>query len=128
MSKLIIATFLFLIIDYLYLSSVKNHFDKQLIMIQNSPIKLQPLPALFCYFFLILGLYFFILKDNRPVWEAVLLGLIIYMVYETTNKAIFNKWTWSTVLIDGLWGGILFGLTTFLTYRLVAFYEKNTKK
>ena len=50
------------------------------------------------------------------------------MVYETTNKAIFNKWTWSTVLIDGLWGGILFGLTTFLTYRLVAFYEKNTKK
>ena len=40
------------------------------------------------------------------------------MVYETTNKAILKKWTWFTVLLDGIWGGILFATTTFIIYKL----------
>ena len=60
LNEQLICNFLFLIIVIFIIA--KNHFDKQLIMIQNSPIKLQPLPALFCYFFLILGLYFYIKK------------------------------------------------------------------
>ena len=37
---------------------------------------------------------------------------------EFTNKAIMPKWNWTSVIIDGTWGGILFGLTTFLYYKL----------
>lgn len=119
MLKLLIAAILFVSIDYLYLSNVKGYFDKQLIRIQNEPVKLNLLAAILCYIFLIVGLYYFVLKNNRPVIDAVILGLVIYMVYETTNKAIISKWDWTTVLIDGVWGGILFGLTTYLTYKIV---------
>ena len=117
--KLLIAAILFVSIDYLYLSNVKGYFDKQLIRIQNEPVKLNLSAAILCYIFLIVGLYYFVLKNNRPVIDAVILGLVIYMVYETTNKAIISKWDWTTVLIDGVWGGILFGLTTYLTYKIV---------
>ena len=47
------------------------------------------------------------------------------MVYETTNKAIIKNWTWKTVMIDGIWGGILFSLTTFLTYKIQNLLTKN---
>ena len=47
----------------------------------------------------------------------MVLGLVIYGVYETTNYAIFKNWTLSTVLLDTAWGAILLGLTTFLTYQ-----------
>ena len=43
------------------------------------------------------------------------------MVYETTNKAILKDWSWKTVMIDGIWGGILFALTTYLTYTLYSY-------
>jgi uncharacterized membrane protein len=36
------------------------------------------------------------------------------MVYELTNMAIIKKWNYTTVLLDGVWGGILFALTTFV--------------
>ena len=119
MLKLLIAAILFVSIDYLYLSNVKGYFDKQLIRIQNEPVKLNLLAAILCYIFLIAGLYYFVLKNNKPVIDAAILGLVIYMVYETTNKAIISKWDWTTVLIDGVWGGILFGLTTYLTYKII---------
>jgi uncharacterized membrane protein len=41
------------------------------------------------------------------------------MVYESTNYAILKDWKIQTLLMDGLWGGILFGLTTYI-YLLVS--------
>ena len=61
---------------------------------------------------------YFIIKPNRSVQDAFLLGLIIYGVFETTNMALFSKWSWLTVLIDTIWGGILFALTTFIVKLL----------
>ena len=50
--------------------------------------------------------------------DAFLLGLVIYGIYEFTNKAILTKWTYTTVVMDTVWGGILFASVTFLTYQL----------
>ena len=70
--------------------------------------------ALFCYLFLSFGLYYFIIKSNKSLIDAFLLGLVIYGVFDTTNKALFSKWKWNTVLFDTLWGGVLFLLTTYI--------------
>ena len=61
---------------------------------------------------------YFILKQRRSVMDAFILGIVIYGVYETTTYALLKKWSIQTVMIDTLWGGILFGLTTYLTYKL----------
>ena len=122
---IIISGIMFVLIDYFYLSSFGNYFNNLLLNIQNQKISLDFKAAVLCYIFLIYGLYYFILKDKKPVKDAFILGLVIYMVYETTNKAIIKNWTWKTVMIDGIWGGILFSLTTFLTYKLQNLLTKN---
>jgi len=112
--KLLISAILLVTIDSIYLHFIKDYFANQIKVIQGSSVKINYLAAIICYIFLIFGLNYFIIKRNRSVQDAFLLGLVIYGVYETTSKALFNNWSWVTVLIDTIWGGILFALTTYI--------------
>ncbi len=118
--KLIVSAFILLSIDSIYLHFVKNYFANQIHLIQGSPVKIDYLSAIISYGFLVFGLNYFILQHNRSILDAFVLGLVIYGVYETTSKALFYKWSWITVLMDSLWGGVLFALTTFI-------YKTTTK-
>ena len=112
--KLLISAFILVIIDSFYLKAVKNYFSKQIKIIQGSSMKINMTSAIITYIFLITAFNYFIVKPKRSIQDAFLLGIIIYGVFETTNKALFSKWSWLTVLFDTLWGGILFALTTFI--------------
>jgi uncharacterized membrane protein len=81
-------------------------------------MKIDYVSAMLCYLFIIIALYHFIIRKNAPIRDAMILGWCVYMIYELTTKAIITKWKWTTVLIDGVWGGILFGLVT-IAYRLI---------
>jgi uncharacterized membrane protein len=111
---LLISAIVFVILDYFYLNLAKNYFENQVQLVQGSPLKLNYLGAILCYIFLIFGINYFIIKPKRSIQDAFLLGLVIYAVFETTNVALFSKWSWFTVLIDSLWGGTLFALTTYI--------------
>ena len=111
---LLISAILFVVIDSVYLNFMKDYFQKQVIKVQGSPIKINFLGAALCYVFLIASLNYFIIKPKKSVQDAFLLGIVIYGVYETTNYAIFKNWSMLSVIIDTLWGGILFALTTYL--------------
>lgn len=118
MKDLIISGILLVLIDSLYLSSIKGFFDKQVMSVQKAPLQVDYLAAILCYLVLVLGLYYFIISKKKPVFDAFLFGFVVYMVFELTNKGILKNWNWNTVLLDGMWGGILFALTTFITYKL----------
>ena len=107
-----VSSIVFIVIDSVYLNFVKDYFNNQVKLIQGSSIKINSYAIIICYIILIFGINYFIIIPNRSILDAFLLGLIIYGVYETTNMALFSKWSWTTVLIDTLWGGILFALTT----------------
>ena len=110
----LVSAIVLVTLDYFYLKIIKNYFTNQITTIQGSPLKMNYLASILCYIFLITGINYFIIKPKRSIQDAFLLGLIIYGVYETTNMALFTKWSWITVIIDTLWGGVLFGLTTFI--------------
>jgi uncharacterized membrane protein len=97
-----------------YLKTFGNYFSKQVSQVQGSEIKPNYLAAIICYIFLIIGLNYFIIKPRRSVNDAFLFGIVIYGVYETTNWAIFKNWSVFSVILDTLWGGTLFALTTFI--------------
>ena len=111
--KLIVSAIVFVLIDSFYLNYMKDYFSNQVKIIQGTSIKMDITSTILCYIFLVVGIHYFIIKPNRSVADAFLLGIIIYGVFETTNKALFSKWSWQTVFLDTLWGGILFALTTF---------------
>lgn len=102
------------VVDYIYLQGISSHFRWQVQSVQGTPMKIRMSGALLCYFLLVVGLYYFIVRPNRDYYSAFLLGLVIYGVFETTNYALFSDWAASTVLIDTLWGGILFVITTYV--------------
>jgi uncharacterized membrane protein len=92
-------------------------FQLQVAEVQRVVLEVRSLGAIICYSLLIFGLYYFIIKDRRPVKDAMILGFLVYGVYESTTYALLKKWRLRTMMIDTLWGGILFGLTTLLTYK-----------
>ena len=115
---LLVSSIVFVSIDFIYLSLMRKYFDRQIRVIQNSPIQMKYLGAALCYIFLIVGLNYFIIKPRKSVNDAFLLGLVIYGVYETTNYALFKNWSLLTVILDTLWGGLLFASTTFVVNLL----------
>lgn len=115
--KILIVGVLLVAVDAVYLTSISDYFNKQIRAIQNAPIKLDMVATAVCYAFLVFGIYYFIIREKRSVLDAFFLGAVIYMVYEATNKAILKDWKWMTVALDGVWGGILFALVTFLSYK-----------
>jgi uncharacterized membrane protein len=112
-------TIVILALDFMYISATRNMFEIQIADVQRVALQIRPLGGVLCYLLLVFGLYYFIVREHRPVFDAFLLGLVIYGVYETTSYALLKKWKWNIVLIDTLWGGILFALTTFITYKVV---------
>lgn len=115
---MLLSAIIFITLDFIYLQSIKDYFQKQVQSVQGSAMQVNYLGAALCYVFLIAGINYFIIKPNRSVTDAFLLGLVIYGVYETTNYALFKNWSIITVIIDTLWGGILFALTTFIVSLL----------
>jgi len=104
--------------DFVYLNVFKGFFDKQIQLVQGSQLKINYLGAALCYIFLIAGINYFIIKPKKSVSDAFLLGIVIYGVYETTSYALLKNWSIFTVIIDTLWGGLLFASTTYLVNML----------
>jgi uncharacterized membrane protein len=97
---------------------MRSVFNKQVVAVQGSPVVLKPYAGILCYITLIFGIYYFIIREKKSVFDAFLLGLVIYAVYETTTLALLKNWSYKTSIIDTLWGGVLFALTTFIVYAL----------
>ena len=118
MKRLVVSSVMLLLLDYIYLSYNRHDMEMQVVNIQRTVMQMKMVPTVFCYLLLIGGLNFFILNRHRPIEEAILLGIVIYGVYDTTNLALFKKYKWNIALMDTLWGGALFGLTTAVVYAL----------
>ena len=98
-------------------------FEKTVQRIQGSPLQVYLRGVIPCYIFLIIVLNYFIIYPHKTPQEAFLLGMCINGIYETTNYAIFKDWPLQTILIDTLWGGVLFSLVTWITYAIAGKYR-----
>lgn len=117
--KIIISSSLILLfLDTIFIYLMSSVFSSQVFDIQQSPLRINIVGAILSYVFLIFGLNYFILQKHKSVLDAFILGIVIYGVYETTSLALLRKWRFTTVIIDTLWGGMLFALTTYFTYFL----------
>ena len=115
---LLVSAIVFISIDFIYLNVIKDYFNNQIQSVQGSAPKINYLGAALCYIFLIAGINYFIIKPKKSVNEAFLFGIVIYGVYETTNYALLKNWSILTVIIDTLWGGLLFAATTYIINML----------
>jgi uncharacterized membrane protein len=115
---MLVSAIIFITTDFVYLNVIKNYFLNQIKLVQGSEPKVNFLGVALCYIFLIAGINYFIIKPRKSVNDAFLLGIVIYGVYETTNYALLKNWSIITVIIDTLWGGLLFAFTTYIVNML----------
>ena len=115
---MLVSAIVFISIDFVYLNVIKDFFNKQIKSVQGSDVKVNYLGVALCYIFLVAGINYFIIKPRKSVNDAFLLGIVIYGVYETTNYALLKNWSIFTVIIDTLWGGLLFAFTTYIVNML----------
>ena len=117
--KMLVSALGLVAIDFAYLGMIKGYYARQIAAVQGSPMVVNLFGAVVTYVFLIFGLNYFIIGPGRSAQDAFLLGLVVYGVYDFTSLALLSKWQLTTAVIDTLWGGTLFYLTTKLVQKVV---------
>jgi len=107
-----------IILDAVYLYSTSGFTGDVIARVQKSPLEMKIIPAILCYVFVISLIYYFIIKKNASIIEAFFLGVFVYGIYDTTNMATLKGWSPILVVIDTVWGGILFATSVYVYRRL----------
>lgn len=115
--EIVLLAVIVLVLDFAFLGLMRNYFDNQIRVITGAGIKMNILAAILCYMVIIGCIFRFGIQYEFSILDSALLGWSVYLIYELTNKALFDKWSWTTVMIDGIWGGILFAASVYL-FRL----------
>ncbi len=118
MFSLFLTTIILICLDSIYLTLVKKSMITQVESVQKSKLQINIFGFIMSYLFLVVGLYFFVIRKKLNYFHGAILGMVIYGVYDATNLATFQKWTYGFALQDILWGSFLFGFTTFLVGRI----------
>lgn len=129
MLKLIATYFIALIsffaIDMVWLGVISKNYYKQKLGFILSP---NPnwMAAIVFYLLFIAGIMFFAINPalKEMYWQTALLngavlGALCYATYDLTNMATIAKWPIQIVIIDIIWGMVLTGSVSIITYFAV---------
>ena len=117
---IVIVGLIMLAIDVVYLKFfAADPFMRMVENIQKSKKNIDIVAAALVYILMTAGEYYFIIRERRMPIDAFFLGILIYGVFDLTNKAVFTNYKWPIAVQDMIWGGILFYTTTFLFYKFV---------
>jgi uncharacterized membrane protein len=117
---LIIFSFIMLCLDSIYLKNITPYFGKMINNIQGEEIDFKIVPTIIVYIALILVWYVFIYPElkkktlKQNLFRAAILGICIYAVYDFTNLAVIKKYSLNIAIIDSIWGGVLYSVSTYL--------------
>ena len=118
MKHFLLLYFIIILVDSVYLYTMKTPFVKMIESIQNKNIKLRLYSIILCYLIVCTCIYNFLWKNKASYKEAFLLGCIIYGVFDTTNYALFRNWDITLSIVDTMWGGVLFSSSLFLMNQI----------
>lgn len=108
---IILIFVLFILFDLLFFYVNQSFLNKTIRAVQGKNARIRYLGAVLCYLALTFLLYTHLHLDTI---RTFCLGASVYAVYEGTNYAIFDQWPASMVLLDTLWGGVLFVAVQFI--------------
>ena len=126
----IISSLTLLFLDFFWIKMYMGKKYEILInKIQNSKIKIKYIFAFFAYLLMLVGLNFFVIPKIRKTNKLIdsikygfSFGVIVYGIYDMTCAAIFRDWDIKLALIDIIWGGFVFFISTYIG----SFFIKRT--
>ena len=135
MNKLIVSSILLLVLDFIWIGGyMGGEYKKMIRKIQGSDMQVNIIYAILSYVLMIIGLNFFVIpninKDNLfndSLKYGFLFGIVLFGVYDFTAGAVLKNWNLKLAILDILWGGTVYFLATFLTFKILDYFEKKIK-
>jgi uncharacterized membrane protein len=120
-----------LVLDFIYVASVTVFYKRSVKVIQRGEdMKLNVFLGILCYVIMIIGLIFIIItqlsrygslrslshinKLKYALRFGGVVGFVIYGVFNTTNLAIFKRYSVPLAVIDIIWGSLLYTIATYV--------------
>lgn len=120
-----IALVIFLAIDIVWLTVISKTLYAQHLGYLIAP-KAKLLAALLFYLLFVLGLQFFVLNPalasgswKMALFAGMFFGLVTYATYDLTNLATIKNWPVLITVIDLVWGSVVSGLTSILSFLII---------
>jgi uncharacterized membrane protein len=122
-----IVTFLVLTIDFIWIKLVMfDQYNKLIADIQKTSLIVRFIPTILSYMTIILPIVIFVipkLTPERRVLDSIVyggvMGLMMYGMFSFTNYALIKQWSLQVVLLDTIWGAILYSIVSLLTSYLL---------
>lgn len=119
----LIATPVFFAIDMVWLGLIAKNFYQKYLGHLLGPVNWPA--ALIFYLLYIIGIIIFALQpafEKNSLQHAILLGaflgFIAYATYDLSNLATLKNWPLTVVIVDIIWGTILTGSVSALSFIL----------
>lgn len=108
------------LLDFIWLSSTYSTQKSFYESIQQSPLNVNQTAMFLFYLIAPVAFIHFIKplsKDKSQAFQkGCLMGFLMYMTFDLTNKSLFSNFTWNYAIKDMIWGTFVIGLTSYLTY------------
>ena len=125
MKNFLIAFFVFLIIDIIWLVFIsRNLYANQIGFLMKEKPNL--FAALIFYLIFVIGLVVFVINPSLEkksllslILTGALFGLVTYSTYDLTNLATVKNWPISITIIDLIWGSFVSSSTSLITYLII---------
>lgn len=122
MKDLIKIAIIMIVLDYFWLKNyMGNLFGKMVKKMTNKKMKINLKAAILAYICMVLGVRYLALPNinndnilNGSLYYGTLLGLLSFGVFDFTNKAVFQNYSWNVVYVDIAWGCFLNIATIYL--------------
>ena len=115
--KILFVVFFIAILDFAWISLNKHMYFDMFSNIQSTPVQVRILQACITYIFVIILFISYVFPDlengSRKIFKAGILGGCVYGIYNFTNFALFEKYTWKVALLDSFWGMALFTIIAY---------------
>lgn len=110
-----------LVIDIIWVTSTRSMYANTVKKIQGSSMQLNQTAAVIAYLFVGIAFIGIVVPSLEKcndfataAWTGALAGIVIYGIFNATNKAMFSNYDTVTAIIDTMWGTTLFAVTSML--------------
>ena len=124
--KILVISIVMLVLDVIWLKfGIGPSFSKMVSNIQGKTTTINYYYAAGAYIFMIISFYQFIVKKNSNYFDSYLLGIIIFAVFDLTSAALFDDWKLELLVLDIMWGGLLYLTTHYIYNKIIKKKVKN---
>jgi uncharacterized membrane protein len=118
MKQFIYTSILYLLLEYVWLTSTSKTYQKYF----TKPLKFS-IYGILCYAIILIGLFEFVLKNKetlqKQIYKAVLYALVIYGSYNMINLTTLESWDVKIASMDIVWGIIVICTVTLFNYYVL---------